>query len=194
MFFSYKIWRKSRLGRTIKSQVPADDGRILPRLRISNKEGRWKHLKNGEDRGKFRDLLSRETFIIPSLRMEFVMRFVYFHFEWNKIVFYLTLGQVAGPETGGNYTQKILIKIEIFLKQRKVAFLSPSKICENLNFCTVHHEKFKFSQILLGDKNPTHLCSKIISFLPWRSLHFKIRYNSDKCNGPGQGAFGVKLF
>ena len=27
-------------------------------------------------------------------------------------------------------------KVEIFLEQREVAFLSPSKICENLNFCT----------------------------------------------------------
>ena len=29
-------------------------------------------------------------------------------------------------------------KVEIFLEQRKVAFLSPNKICENLNFSTVH--------------------------------------------------------
>ena len=29
-------------------------------------------------------------------------------------------------------------KIEIFLEQREVAFLSPSKIDENLNFSTVH--------------------------------------------------------
>ena len=28
------------------------------------------------------------------------------------------------------------IKVEIFLEQREVAFLSPSKICENLNFST----------------------------------------------------------
>ena len=27
-------------------------------------------------------------------------------------------------------------KVEIFLEQREVAFLSPSKICENLNFST----------------------------------------------------------
>ena len=29
-------------------------------------------------------------------------------------------------------------KVEIFLEQREVAFLSPSQICENLNFSTVH--------------------------------------------------------
>ena len=28
------------------------------------------------------------------------------------------------------------IKVEIFLEQREVAFLSPSKICKNLNFST----------------------------------------------------------
>ena len=56
-------------------------------------------------------------------------------------------------------------KVEIFLEQREAGFLSPRKICENLNFSTVHHEKFKFSQILLGDKNSTYLCSKIISTL-----------------------------
>ena len=57
------------------------------------------------------------------------------------------------------------IKIEIFLEQREVAFLSLSKICENLNFSTVHPEKFKFLQILLGEKNATYICSKIISTL-----------------------------
>ena len=56
-------------------------------------------------------------------------------------------------------------KVEIFLEQRGVAFLSLSKICENLNFSTVHPEKFKFLQILLGDKNTTSLSSKIISTL-----------------------------
>ena len=56
-------------------------------------------------------------------------------------------------------------KVEIFLEQREVAFLSPSKICENLNFSTVHLKKFKYSQILLGDKNTSYLCSKIISTL-----------------------------
>ena len=52
--------------------------------------------------------------------------------------------------------QTRFIKVEIFLEQREVAFLSPSKICENLNFST---------EILLGDKNATYLCSKIISTL-----------------------------
>jgi hypothetical protein len=35
-----------------------------------------------------------------------------------------------------------------------------------LNFSTVHPEKFEFSQMLLGDKKATYLCSKIISTLP----------------------------
>ena len=56
-------------------------------------------------------------------------------------------------------------KVEIFLEQREVAFLSPSKICKKLNFSTVHLYKFKFSQILLGDKNATSLCSENISTL-----------------------------
>ena len=59
-----------------------------------------------------------------------------------------------------------MIKVEIFLEQREVAFLSPSKICEDLNFSTVHLQKFKFSQILLGDEKAIYLCSKIISTLP----------------------------
>ena len=63
-----------------------------------------------------------------------------------------------------NFCQSMhVLKVEIFLEQRKVAFLSPSKICENLNFSTVHPEEFKFSQISLGDKNATYLCFKIIS-------------------------------
>ena len=40
------------------------------------------------------------------------------------------------------------IKVEIFLEQREVAFLSPSKICRNLNFQRFTVEKFKFSQPL----------------------------------------------
>ena len=52
-------------------------------------------------------------------------------------------------------------KVGIILEQWKVAFLSPSKICENLNF----REKFKFAKISLGDKNATSLCSKNISTL-----------------------------
>ena len=45
-------------------------------------------------------------------------------------------------------------KVEIFLEQREI-----------LSFSTVHLLKFRFSQILLGDKNATYLCSKIISTL-----------------------------
>ena len=30
------------------------------------------------------------------------------------------------------------VRVEIFLEQREVAFLSPRKICENLNFSTLH--------------------------------------------------------
>ena len=30
-------------------------------------------------------------------------------------------------------------KVEMFFEQREVAFLSPSKICKNLNFSTMHH-------------------------------------------------------
>ena len=55
----------------------------------------------------------------------------------------------------------LLLKVEIFLEQREVAFLSPSKICENLNFSV----EIQFLQILLGDKNATSLCSKNISTL-----------------------------
>ena len=39
---------------------------------------------------------------------------------------------------GRLYSSCVLSKVEIFLEQREVAFLSPSKICENLNFSTVH--------------------------------------------------------
>ena len=59
-------------------------------------------------------------------------------------------------------------KVEMVLEQREVAYVSPSKICENLNFSTVHPEKFKFSQVLLGHKNATYLCSKIISTLGFK--------------------------
>ena len=44
-------------------------------------------------------------------------------------------------------------KVQIVLEQREVAFLSISLL------------KFKFLQILLGDKNATSLCSKNISTL-----------------------------
>ena len=71
-------------------------------------------------------------------------------------------------------------KVEIFVEQRKVAFLSPSKIWENLNFSTLYLKKFKFLQILLGDKIATYLCSKIISTLligepetPYGTIHLR---------------------
>ena len=51
-----------------------------------------------------------------------------------------------------------VIKVAIFLYQREVAFLSPSKICKNLNFSTE-------IQILLGDQNATYQYSKNISTL-----------------------------
>ena len=49
------------------------------------------------------------------------------------------------------------IKVEIILEQRQVAYLSPFKICENLNFST----QFKFWQIQLGDKNVISFCSTL---------------------------------
>ena len=54
-------------------------------------------------------------------------------------------------------------KVEIILEQKYVAFASPSKIWENFEFLKVH--RFKFSQILLGEKNATSLCSKNSSTL-----------------------------
>ena len=38
----------------------------------------------------------------------------------------------------GNHFDSVAkwIKVEMFLEQREVAFLSPSKICEDLNFST----------------------------------------------------------
>ena len=36
-----------------------------------------------------------------------------------------------------DWDSDIFDKVEIFLEQREVAFLSPSKICENLNFSTL---------------------------------------------------------
>jgi hypothetical protein len=35
-----------------------------------------------------------------------------------------------------NWPSMLAGKVEIFLEQREVAFLSPSKICEHLNFST----------------------------------------------------------
>ena len=58
----------------------------------------------------------------------------------------------------------ILFKIEVEI------FLEQEEVCENLNFSTGHLYKFKFSQILLGDKNATSLCSKIISTLYQQTL------------------------
>ena len=71
-------------------------------------------------------------------------------------------------------------KVQIFLEQREVGFLSPSKICENLNFSTWHLLKFKFSQILLGDKNATYLCSKAISTLLIVLKHYLCRGKLNK--------------
>ena len=76
-------------------------------------------------------------------------------------------------------------KVETFLEQREVAFLSPTKICENLNFSTVHLSKFKFSQILLGDKNATDLCSKIISTLTTFKIFVKLSDQSRSHWGQG---------
>ena len=42
----------------------------------------------------------------------------------------------------------------------------PAKFLKIWIFSTVHNEKFKFSQILLGDNNATYLCSRIIPTLP----------------------------
>ena len=56
-------------------------------------------------------------------------------------------------------------KVEIILEKSQVAFLSPSENSENLNFSTVRVERFKFSELLLGDKKATYLSSKTISTL-----------------------------
>ena len=40
------------------------------------------------------------------------------------------------PRDPERLTSQMAGKVEIFLEQREVAFLSPSKICENLNFST----------------------------------------------------------
>ena len=57
-------------------------------------------------------------------------------------------------------------KVEIFLEHREVALLSPRKICESLNFSTVHlYLRIQIFANLLGDKNATYLRSKIISTL-----------------------------
>ena len=53
------------------------------------------------------------------------------------------------------------------VEEREVAFLSSGK---NLNFSTL--EKFKFSELLLDDKNATYLSSYTISTLPDRNMLF----------------------
>ena len=52
----------------------------------------------------------------------------------SELRFFLTINEsfIVGK------AMAIIDKVEIFLEQREVAFLSPSKICENLNFSTVH--------------------------------------------------------
>ena len=56
-------------------------------------------------------------------------------------------------------------KVEIILEESQVAFISPSKNSENLNFSTVTVEKFKFLEFCQGDKNATQPSSKTISTL-----------------------------
>ena len=41
------------------------------------------------------------------------------------------------------WNHPITVKVEIFLEQREVAFLSASKICENLNFSTFESLHFR---------------------------------------------------
>jgi hypothetical protein len=62
-------------------------------------------------------------------------------------------------------------KVEIFLEQTEIAFLSPSKICENFNFSTE-------IQNLLGYKKATYLCSKIASTLLSRSPKHEEDYSN----------------
>ena len=50
-----------------------------------------------------------------------------------------TFGSVASQPAGGTFGAIAQQgKVEIFLEQREVVFLLPSKICGNLNFSTVH--------------------------------------------------------
>jgi hypothetical protein len=78
----------------------------------------------------------------------------------------------SGPATGGHggmhlhpYNRQNASKVEFFLENIKVAFLSPSKNSKNLNFSTVHSRKFKFSESLLGDEKATYPSFRIISTL-----------------------------
>ena len=41
---------------------------------------------------------------------------------------------MSGAQIHAFCCKNLLHKVEIILEQREVAFLSPSKICENLNF------------------------------------------------------------
>ena len=56
--------------------------------------------------------------------------------------------------------QSLLVKVEIFLEKREVAFISPIKICENLNSRT-EIKIFIFCWVIRTQP----LCSKIISTL-----------------------------
>ena len=63
----------------------------------------------------------------------------------------------------------LVIKVEIILKEREVAFLSPSNMLSTYNFSTGHPKNSNVDSLLLGDKNATSLSFNIISTL----LHFK---------------------
>ena len=81
-----------------------------------------------------------------SLICGYIYRYTYIFYWFIKDSFYVS--------TKGIYVTRVTefpVKVEIFLEQREVAFLSPSKICENLNFI-----------------REIYLCSKIISTLLFR--------------------------
>ena len=80
-------------------------------------------------------------------------------YKWHIGRFFSQIREIHLLRIGDKVREKFSIQAEIFLEQREGAFLSPSKIRENLNFSTE-------IQILLGDKNAPYLCSKIISTLP----------------------------
>ena len=44
------------------------------------------------------------------------------------------LMNIKSDKKGRQFSKQASSKVEIFLDQREVAFLSPSKICKNLNF------------------------------------------------------------
>ena len=94
-------------------------------------------------------------------RLIFVLQsphYYYLHtyFVYVSNIFFSSLSDGRSKNISLLFLYCTNIFVEIFLEQREVAFLSPCKICENLNFSTVH-------QILLGDKNATYRCSKVIS-------------------------------